>query len=284
VHPSQIDLKLYLENRIQDTDKSEEISAHLKRCQFCREYCDNYGQLTKHINQAKNENIPAETWELANRLFNASMSCNIIYLKPLEPEPSDEYLQAADGIGEPAPDIENIATLYSEQPEMVLQLMRDNKQKLEYFQLIAEDDKLISHVLVQIPEKNEEFITDINGRAELKTTLINPSTLNWQIKMPDAQFSLKPLKYDPEKIEYQNELELETDRNDKIRVTFMGKTKGKQISIQILALEGKKDFGDMKVMVNQKNKSDIQKIEPEKSISFNLGEGDDEISIRLFQL
>lgn len=101
--------------------------------------------------------------------------------------------------------------------------------------------------------------------------------------MPDAVFSLEPMIYDPDKTEYSKELDLITDNKDRINVKFEGKTEGKRISIKILELDGKKDYGELKITFVQQGKYITKKISQDRSIIFELSDPDAEINIRLFR-
>jgi hypothetical protein len=162
--------------------------------------------------------------------------------------------------------------------------MRDFDRGHDYLQLISDDPALSSHIMVQIPQLQKEFITDENGRAEIDASVLDkPDQLSWQIRMPDAVFSLEPLVYDPNKTEYSKDIVLTTEKQDKIKVTFEGKTEGKQISIRILELDGRTDFGVVRVSVSQHHASLFKDVKRNESLSFDLVDATDEIKIRLFQ-
>jgi len=281
MHPSQEELKKYIDNPA-DSPNQVGIAAHIIKCEFCQEFCDNYQLYRESIKKASRENIPEKFQKLADRIFSDSLKGKIIYLQPLGESPAS-FALAADG-EKKRPGIVNLAELCSEEPELILRVMRDNTKGHDYLQLISNDPKVASHVLVQIPDIEKEYLTDNEGRAILDESLIaDVSHLKWQIKMPDAVFSLKPLVYDPDAVEYKKDVVLETEKDDKIQVTFEGKTEGKQISIRILQLEGKTEFDPVRVSVSQKGISQVKDVSPDKKISFNIAKPNDEIKIRLFQ-
>jgi len=237
------------------------------------------------VSRAAEEAIPTKALQLADRLYKDALAGKIISLEPLLSEVSAPPLHlAADGDKEFTPHVQNLTTLCSESPEIILRVMRDLDKGQDYLQLISDNPALSARVMVQIPELKREFITDDNGQATLESGLPDaPEKLTWQIKMPEAVFSLEPLVYDPDKTEYAEDIILETQRKDKIKVTFEGKTEGKQISIRILELDGRTDFGRVKVSVSQQNVSVFKDVERNERLSFDLIDANDKINIRLFQ-
>lgn len=154
----------------------------------------------------------------------------------------------------------------------------------EYLQLLSEDDRFSKHVMVQVPELNREFITDADGRAgiDLETTK-GLDKLKWQIKLPEAVFTLEPLTYDPEKVEYAEEISLETERHDVIKVRFEGKTEGKQLSIRVTELDGRTDFGPLKIAVTQNHRSELITAGPGVPVKVGLINANTTINIRIYQ-
>ncbi|MBN1212178.1 MAG: hypothetical protein JXA92_06325, partial [candidate division Zixibacteria bacterium] len=199
MHFSKKEIELFVNNELTDDRKCLEIKTHLEECEFCREYFDNYRLYIDSLKQAETEPLPPEAEVLANKLQRAASQRNIIDLVPLIEQAGQETYLAADGESEKQPDITSLATFFSEDPELVLRVMRDNDKKRDYLQLIGEDTELISHALIQIPDIDFEHITDETGRVELEKPLAGDiSRLKWQVKMPEAVFDLEPLQYDPD--------------------------------------------------------------------------------------
>ncbi len=284
MHPSGKELKRFIENRL-DELSARRIKEHLKQCEFCREFVENYRLFGQSLDDAAEESIPPEALQLADRLYSDALAGRIISLEPLFSKASEPKLHlAADGEKEFRPRVQNLTTLYSENPEVIMRVMRDLDSGEDYLQLISDDPAFSAHVMVQVPELKRELITDDSGQAMLESGFLEvPEKLTWQIKMPEAVFSLEPLVYDPNKTEYAKDIVLETERQDKIKVTFEGKTEGKQISIRILELDGKTDFGQVKVSVSQRHASAFKDIKRDESLSFDLVDTKDVIKVRLYQ-
>ena len=286
MHPEKSELRAFLDQELADPRRAEEVKAHIEVCEFCSEFCADYRQLTESLEHPENDQLPDKLQQLAGRLYDDALRDSLIDLKPLISgggERSVSYL-AADGSSDDRSGVRNLATLCSENPEVVLRVMRDPDRGGDYLQLLAEDDRLAAHVMVQLPELDREFITDAEGRADLDLTEVGDlEQLKWQIKMPDAVFELEPLKYDPDKTEYAEEITLETDRHDLIEIRFEGKTEGKQLSIRVVELDGRADYEQTKVAVTQQDGPAIQTIAPGQSIAFGPIDSDTTINIRLYQ-
>lgn len=284
MHPDKVKLKSYVDGRLKNSEHSL-IGKHLSECEICREYCDDYLLLSKSMELAESEIIPEKATDFAEKLFKQSTTSNIIPLERLRsPELSPEFNLVADGKEVKQGETKNIVTLFSRNPEVVLRVMHNIKQKQDYLQLISNDAKLTSQVMIQLPELNREFITNDGGYADAgDTDLSNCSNLKWQIKMPDAVFDLEPLVYDPEKVEYQKETILETEKHDKIQITFQRKTVGKQIILRILELDGSDEFESVKVVISQNQASTIITARPQDAVTFDITDSTVPINIRLFQ-
>ncbi len=283
MHPLKAMLRRYIDGLLEDESEKVRIEEHLGECEFCREYCENYRELNNALNSPVDSSPALD--QLANRLYKNAFGSNIVELSLISsPESKPGYSLAADGEPELKKGIYSLATLGSEDPEVVLKNMRDTERNLNYIQLLSEQPKYSSNVLIQIPEINREIFTDHNGRADLETSLPEKiAGMKWQIKLPDAGVSLSPIKYDPDKTEYQTEQVLETERNDKILIRFEGKTGGKKIILTLLQLEGNKDFGPVRISVSQKDYSMIHRIDkPGTELRFDLADPEAELFIRLF--
>lgn len=287
MHPTKEEL-INFENKIEaENNNQTEISAHIKECEFCAEFINNY----KAMRQAEQETelsqpLPQNMRNLANRLYMDSLRGRIIELNNLANRNAAENssLIAAHGAESKPSGVKCIATLYSENPELVMRLMQDPLRENNYLHLIADTPELTDHVLVQIPEYKREFVTDENGIADIDLTDIqNIGAANWQIKMPDATFELEQLKYEPEKVEYSHEQLLETDRGDKIKIRLEGRTESKLLSIEVLELAGQENIGEVTACVTCRTNSDLKSVPLKKPVSFGPVDANSTIQIRLYK-
>lgn len=283
MHPNREEIESYLNGVLGDS-RRHEIERHLADCEFCREFAQNYREFLLELQDASLEPLPENFARLADEVFSRALQSRIIDLKQLISETSTRVYLAADTESGENHSLVALGTFYSEVPEMVLKVMRDNSAGYDFIQLISEREWMTSNVLVRAPEINRETITGEDGRAVFDQPLpAKIDNLEWQLKFPDAIFHLEPLKYDPEKVEYEEEMTLETDRKDKIKVKFQGKTEGKQIEIAVLSLEGNPEFKGVKIAVSCEGKNQFKNVRSAETVSFEVKEPLEEIKIRLYQ-
>ncbi|MEW5796085.1 MAG: hypothetical protein AB1772_06955 [Candidatus Zixiibacteriota bacterium] len=284
MHPSRDDLILYIDGTLADLVRRQEISDHVEACEFCAEFCRNYRQLAEPTEPTAAESLPEKFSRLRDSLYESALRSLVVDLKPLISERPEVSYLAADGPSGKQPAVRKIATLYSESPEVVVQIMRNTEQGRDYLQIQSEEPRLAAHIMVQLPELGREFVTDAHGRAELDLSpATNLEQLKWQIKMPDAVFALEPLAYDPDKVEYTREMTLQTDRHDRIDIRFEGRTEGKQLSIRVVELDGRTDFGPVKVVVTQKSRTNLVSALAGTPVMIGPVDPDTTIDIRLYQ-
>ena len=283
LHPTRESLIAFVEKRLEQAE-GQQLRQHLEVCEFCREFCDDYRLLYESLRAAQQEELPPEAQALADRLYHAALIGQVIPLRILGPRTDGSELPlAADGDRQAGSYSDQALTLYSEDPEIVLRIMSGPQPDDNYVQLISDDMSLVSHVLIQAPQLGREFVTDDQGRAELGDERLEiTDEVKWQLKMPDAVFDLEPLTYDPHKTEYSRQVTLQTDRQDKVEVTFERKTEGKQITLRVLELDGREDFGDIKVVVSTPQASSHAQIGDDKTATFAIDDPDSTVNIRLF--
>jgi hypothetical protein len=285
VHPTKDELKLFISNKLADPARVQSFETHLAGCEFCREYCDLQRQDLALLAEADSFQTTAADREYAERLFRQAMLGKVITLNlmPMPLHPAQAHL-AADGVDKTTQAVTNLATLFSEEPELVLRVMRDSEKDFDYVQLIGADPELTAHAMIRIPEISREYVTDAFGKAVVpRGDLGDLEKLRWEIKLPDARFDLKPLAYDPEKIESTQEVVLETEQHDRIQITFASKTAGKQILIRVLELDGETDFGSVRISISQQQVQELKAITPRQVVPFALVDPNQGINIRLYR-
>jgi hypothetical protein len=285
VHPDKAELKLFVNNELTDQGQIAAVAAHVAACEFCAEFRDVYLAEKEGVAESSRTAANASGQLLADRLLRQARAGQVIDLTALPSGPSSTgWLLAADGVQVPEPPATNLLTLYSEKPDLVLRAMRDHLRGVDYLQLIGDDSELIANVLIQLPAPGLEYVTDSKGKVVLEEgKLSDVAASTWKVKLPDAWFEMQPLVYDPEKIESACEVSLETDQRDRILVTLIRKTEGKQVVLKVLELDGNTEYGNVRVAICQQDTRELKPVRPNQSVVFSTIDPDKEISIRIYR-
>ena len=285
MHPSREKLRRLVEdNSAQRSGFLSETANHVKDCDFCREFCDDYRQYLNALAESKAKPIPDTALQLADRLFDASSPGRVFDLLPFDEVSTNEavYL-AADGTANERPTLEQIATLYCDDPDIVLNVIRDREHGADYLQVISDDPGLASGVLVQIPEKDRQFCTDGQGRASLQSGAWEEcSNDSWQIKTPDAVFELASLDYDPSRVESVSSTQLTNDRGDKIDIRFEQRVEGNVVSLQVTEVGGEVEFEPLRVTVTHSDQTQILSASRAQTVEIGPVDRESAIQIRLY--
>jgi|GEM_PF-1200675 len=288
MHPSRADLIKYLTADPGDRQKLGDTAAHLEQCAVCRAALARIEAWNQATAESTAQGLPAEAGLLADRLCLEAVSVSrIIELTPMAIEPAAEQVRlAADGQRE-APlkkGLEQIATLFSEDPEVVLRIMRDRETGEKSLHLIGTDPQQTTNVMIQIVEPSMDFVTDGLGVAYLgERQLDNPADLKWQIRLPDATFMLKPLEYDPEKPGAKQQFDLEADKDNRVRVELEGRAEGIMLRLTLLRIGGHEDLESARVVVSQ-GTAEFQSVtaQPDKACTVTGLTASAPINIRIF--
>jgi len=272
-----------MKNRLRDAGERSRVAAHVASCELCTEFCEAYHQEFEAISGLLDRELPFAAQEVRDKVFARSVRGLVIDLDPMVLAAKSPIRMAADGL-EARLEIEHLATLYSESPEAVLRIMRDNKAGRDYLQLMSDSAELVSHVMIRLPDLGREYITDDDGVSVIDPPLDgNLGDLKWQIKLPDAVFSLEKLDYDPNTTLHSNQVELSTPGSDRIRVTLQSKEDGKNIVVEVLELDGQSDFGEVRVMISKPGYLRSHPATPQSRLSFDIADPSESISIRLYR-
>lgn len=284
MHPSNDILKKLLELRL-NADEARSVQDHILSCELCQEFCDYYRSLVNSIRQEEGAPLPADAPRLANALYTGTFEERVITLLPLAKKSGYQYhrIAADSSCDQPNHDF-SLATLFSENPDVILRIMRDPKAKRDYLHLVSEDESLVSGVLVQLPDLDTEFLTDQSGHAIIGTELVGDySELQWQIRMPHAVFQLEPLIDEHDSIEFSKEIRLQSESEDEVEVRFEKKGSARQLAVRIVKFAGETRFENLKVAVSLKHSSSLENAKSDRIILFNISDAEDRIVIRLFK-
>lgn len=190
------------------------------------------------------------------------------------------YSLAADGVAVSAAGLQHRATLYSEDPEVILRVMHDPSTGRDTLQLTANDPSLTKHVFIHLSDPPAEFLTDEWGRAEITAdSLGDPTAQSWRLQLPDASFVLKPL----EQPQSASETVINLPDGDSVGVTFLTDPKGLSLRVRPLRIHGQESIERVRVVVCQSGGrwQAVDTRTPGECVAANLS-SDSPIEIRLF--
>lgn len=283
MHPTRREIEKAI-LRLSSEEAQSRVTDHLGECLICQEVADQFREFQAAIPTVTEEDLLASR-QVAADLYHNACRGQVVLLTPLPKDPNqDQLCLAADGKSARPSTIEEMATLVSETNDVVLRLMHDHTASQDYLQLVADDQSEIAHTLVQAPSLKQEFITDSSGRVDLPAAgETSWDAVDWQIRMPDAVFDLKPLEFDPDQPDYSHTVELDTDQADRIRVTFEGRSDSSSIVVEVLQLHGETDFAAMRAIVAAGRHGHSAPTVTGQPISLDLPDSDTPITIRLYR-
>ncbi len=220
------------------------ISRHVEECEFCREMIERLRSRALSDTELESSSTTPTLTGQAEACFTAALRGRRIALKVLARQaPKASGLLAADSPPAAQPETAAVATFFSEHPEVVLRLVHDARAGTDHVQVIADDAALFDHVLVCLPHREREFLTDSVGRAQIDSPpLMSPEDSDWELRLPEAVFEL------PEFVTGQPTAEgavgtiFQTERGDGIRVKIEDQSGTWVLSAELLTLDGSSKF------------------------------------------
>jgi len=283
IHPTRIELEQFLSGKL-PANRDNEIRLHLKDCFFCEELFNNIKSMRGFFDESSRREVPFRAVESANRLFRQKLRNCIIELHPFESQKtSSPSLMAADSERPPVPEIESLGTVYSENPEIVLQIMRDSSKEECYVQVVSDDSSMFQNVLVELPDLGRALVTDQSGRAEIVDSNESELTgLKWQIRLPEAVFELESLDFDNDRAVKISDTVLESEDGDRIRLTLKSDTLTKHIELEILEVNGKADPGPLQFVITVDGVLQSYRLTDNNVVAFDTDGESRRLQIRLY--
>ncbi len=267
-------------------DQLQAIRAHATSCPVCRTLLAEVESTAHDARMATSAPMSDRALRQIAALGRPVRRAQTIDLLPLTERKPESALWAADGAETSEPNVTTgIMTLASEDPEVVMRILRDSNTGHDHLQLIAEDPSLISHVLVRLPDLDREYLTNAQGSAPIHPRPDQDyHDLTWQIKLPQAVFELEPVKPDSHDSEFSRSIVLESDNGDAVEITLTDHSGGKQIALKVLQLDGRSEFGPLRAIVSQNSGATTKQIADARPALFTIQDFTRPIHIRLFVL
>lgn len=281
MHPLREELNRFVEGQ----ETAQSTIAHIRDCEFCSLYCERYELLLSEIDAAGSldrEDIS----EIASSLFAGKSDPNIIHLSLFHriPLPGQRRLLAAEGERAAEPVLQNLATWFSQEQDIVVRVMRDTEHAVDFLQVLAPDESLMAHVLIESADSQLTYVTDGQGKVEFALRQVEGlASIKWQIRLPEAVFQLDSMSYDPERVKSETDTILESPGGDRVSIKLQEKTEGKEIIVRVLALDGNAQYQQARVAITSKSGTEVKPVTPSDTLKFALVDANTEIGIRIFQ-
>jgi hypothetical protein len=256
MHPSDVELIGYANATAIERDELGALAKHLQDCESCRERLERFEAWRGGTADSFSHGLPDGAVSLAERVYqDALFAARIIPLLPMTVDPAEESSRlAADGDTVPAPPVglKHLATLYSEKPEIVLRVMRDRQTQEDSLHLLGKNPALVRNVLIHIVDPPMDFVTDHRGVANLGLGHIDdPASLQWQVRLPDATFVLRPLEHESRASAAAREFELAAEGGNRMGVTLDRAAEGMVLRLRPIVIAGREDFERVRLVISQ---------------------------------
>ena len=233
-----------------------EIASHLATCAACREWVAGLEGWLEAAADSMAAGMPDAAASLSRHLHReGAVAARIIPLIPMTIEaPTYSAYLAADGEPDRLPEgsLEHRATLYAEDPELVLRIMRNPDTREESLHLISGDPGLSRNVLVHVVEPSLDFVTDAHGIARLGAEqLDDPASLQWQVRLPEATFTLSPLGTPGTAAEPERETEITAEGGNRIGVALERQAGGVLLRLRLIELGAREELDRVRLVISQ---------------------------------
>lgn len=248
-HLSDYDLVRYARLDTGRRAAMPELSAHLAACVQCAE---ELSIIEEWLSTPIAEPVPLPPFaRLILQPLLSSPQRIPLALLGVAPAPVTPMALAADGGPTAELGWKHRATLYSEKPELVLRVMHDPQGNRDILHLSGADSAHSHHVYIHLEDPARDFLTDERGFAEVSGGLDrDPAGIHWQIRLPDATFTLSPLELLNRSADAVGHV-LESPDGNQVEATLRDEGAGVTVQIRPLVIGGQTEFDRVRIVVSQ---------------------------------
>lgn len=248
-HPSDYDLVRYARLTPDGRAGVPELTAHLADCPHC---ADELAIIEEWLAPPVAASVPLPP--LARLLLQTLRSVpRHVALAPLAiaTTPATPMALAADGSPTAELGWKHRATLFSENPELVLRVMHDPQGNRDILHLSGADTAHARHVYIHLDNPDRDFLTDERGIAEVSGGLEgDPVGIHWQVRLPDATFTLSPLEWRNRSSDGRGQV-LESPDGNRVEAILRDAGDGVTLQIRPLEIGGQTEFEHVRIVVSQ---------------------------------
>lgn len=176
----------------------------------------------------------------------------------------------------------NLGVLTTEDGEILVRLIRTEKNSHITLHLISDHPQNYKNVLVTIPNVDKEYISDNMGKVHLGNLSLPKATdLLVKVQTPFASFDLTPIDIWGAEEVAQTEIVLTNERNDSIKVEFIPSDLNFTLKVHLLKIPSAEN-NHFRIMVTR-GKQDPKMIKIKKGLAVFQGlKKNSELSIKVF--
>lgn len=249
MHPSDLELIQFARKPAAERDSRDPVAVHMADCGLCR---DELSLMEKWLadHNTQNSTMPPRSLfeEAVLKLLQRPSSVIQLTILEMSQRTGVGHSLAADGVVMPQAGLQHRATLYSEEPEVILRIMYDPATQRDVLQLTADDPVLSGHVFIRYGDPPIDVLTNERGIAEIPAKSIDdPMALSWRVQLPDASFTLRAL--DAPRL--PDETVIDLPDGDRIAVAALSDTAGLSLRVRPLRIHGREQIGRFRAVVCQ---------------------------------
>lgn len=249
MHPSDLELIRFARKPVAERDPRDPVAVHLAGCGLCRDELSLMEEwLADQKTQDSTTPLRSPFEEAVLKLLQRPSSVIPLTILEMPQRTGVGHSLAADGVALPQAGLQHRATLYSEEPEVILRIMHDPATQRDVLQLTANDPALSGHVFIRYGDPAVDVLTNERGIAEIPAKSIDdPTALSWRVQLPDASFTLKAL----DTPQLPDETVIDLPDGDRIAVAVLSDTAGLSLRVRPVRIHGREQIGRFRAVVCQ---------------------------------
>ncbi len=261
MHLTNDELATLAHAQARESESLRAIRAHLDGCEDCRVRFAEIEGWHIAVEGSMAEGFPRVAQSVADQIYRDAITASrVVLLSPMTmPQTHEPVHLAADGQAETESvrPLEHRATMVSENPELVMRIMRDPASGEETLHLIGADPSVTRHVIIHVDDPPLDLVTDADGKALLTgTPMANPADARWEIRLPDATFALTRLEgmgIDPGG---EREVTLSSGPDNEMGITLTEGPDGLALRLRLLRVNGRNNIERARLVISQQDLGD----------------------------
>ncbi len=287
---TEIEMELIvLRGKLGETPVNLKVKEHIHNCAHCSERATRletfYGEFRKIVSKSVSLLEYKFIQDLAGHF---SSWRHIAY--PLSFENASHSVEGIPAVLEAASTdvvqfkpFQNLGVLTTRNGKILVRVIRTAKNSDITLHLISNHEQNYKNVLVEIPNVDQEFISDNRGKVHLGNLSLPATTdLLVKIQTPFASFDLTPIDIWGTEEVAESEVVLTNESNDSIKVEFIPSGLDYALKVHLLKIASTDENNHIRIMVTR-SKRDPKILQPKKGLAVFQGfKKNGELTIKVF--